>query len=473
MGRSFKLQLFIRLFLVTAAVIGANRLIAQHFLAKQLNERIHSDMGLALSSCIQNFDDRTQFLSCFKDGFKGDLVVNVSDFYLLCQKGLQARSYLSPDQCPVSDARESLEISRQPAEHQIDLLKVKSNLSGVWYAARYKDRLNGPEIWIRESDANKIVDQMWALRDRNLIRVVPIIVLMLGLMTLYMMRVIMNPIASIEENMLRLNASNLDQSSRYRAPYREFEKLVDVFEGLRVRLNDGFIKARRFASDASHELRTPLTILRGQAELLIHETPIGSDMQIRARTMSDEVERLIDITEKLLLLSRADAKSLLQQVADVNFSELVLKLMNDAKSFQSSLKITCDIQPDVTWRCDRTLVSQLIQNLYSNAVNYNLPGGWIHVSLKAKDGYLFFTMENSSADIPSDLGARAFDRFYRGDASHTRQVDGLGLGLSICSEIAQLHNGSLTLKATDAHVVVLGLSAPLRGGQQCAIITKQ
>jgi signal transduction histidine kinase len=83
------------------------------------------------------------------------------------------------------------------------------------------------------------------------------------------------------------------------------------------------------------------------------------------------------------------------------------------------------------------------------------------VSLKAKDGYLFFTMENPSADVPSDLGVRAFDRFYRGDASHTRQVDGLGLGLSICSEIAQLHNGSLTLKATDAHVVVLGLTAPL------------
>jgi signal transduction histidine kinase len=262
--------------------------------------------------------------------------------------------------------------------------------------------------------------------------------------------------------MFRLNATNLDESSPYRAPYREFEKLVDVFEGLRVRLNDGFIKARRFASDASHELRTPLTILRGQAELLIDETPVGSDMQIRARTMSDEVERLIDITEKLLLLSRADAKSLMQQLADVNFSKLVLKLMNDANSFQSSIKITCDIQPDITWRCDRTLVSQLIQNLYFNAVNYNLPGGWIHVSLKAIDGYLLLTMENPTADAPSDLGARAFDRFYRGDASHTRKVDGLGLGLSICSEIAQLHQGVLKLTESDRQTIVLSLKAPLQ-----------
>lgn len=464
MRRSFKVQLFIRLFFTTAAVIGANRIIAQHFLAYQVSDRIHLEMGDALSSCLQKFDDRSLFVSCFKDRKKGDLLSNVSDFYVLCQRDHQARGSSPEDRCPTISVEQFWSGSNYRVVNQIDLSKGEPVSSDKWYAARISGRFDGPEIWIRESDANKIVDQMWALRDQNLIRVVPIIVLMLGLMTLYMMRVIMNPIASIEENMLRLNATNLDQSSRYRAPYREFEKLVDVFEGLRVRLNDGFIKARRFASDASHELRTPLTILRGQAELLIHETPIGSNMQIRARTMSDEVERLIDITEKLLLLSRADAKSLLQQVADVNLSELVLKLMNDAKSFQSSLKITCDVQPNITWRCDRTLVSQLIQNLYSNAVNYNLPGGWIHVSLKAVDGYLFFTMENPSAAVSSDLGARAFDRFYRGDASHTRQVDGLGLGLSICSEIAQLHEGSLTLKSTDAHVVLLSFSAPLLGG---------
>ena len=473
MRRSFRVQLFIRLFLVTAVVIGANRLIAQHFLAQQLSERVQLEMGEALSSCVHKFDDRSLFLTCFKDRNKGDLISNVSDFYVLCQRGHQARGASSDDQCPAIDVEAFWSGSNHRVVNQINLSKGELGSSGKWFAAKISGRLDGPELWIRETDANKIVDQMWALRDRNLIRVFPIIVLMLGLMTLYMMRVIMNPISSIEENMLRLNATNLDQSSRYRAPYREFEKLVDVFEGLRMRLNDGFIKARRFASDASHELRTPLTILRGQAELLIHETPIGSDMQIRARTMSDEVERLIDITEKLLLLSRADAKSLLQQLADVNFSDLVLKLMNDAKSFQSSLKITFDIQPDITWRCDRTLVSQLIQNLYSNAVNYNLPGGWIHVSLKAKDGYLFFTMENPSADTPSDLGARAFDRFYRGDASHTRHVDGLGLGLSICAEIAQLHEGTLTLTSTDAHLVALSLSAPLRGGQQGATITNQ
>lgn len=462
MKRSFKIQIFIRLFLVTVAIIGANRLIAQHFLAQQLTDAIRSEMGQALGVCANKFDDRTQFLSCFKDMHKGGLISNVSDFYVLCQKGQPARGALPQDQCPVVDVDRFWQGDDHLVMNQIDLSSGPSNASVVWHAARFTGRLDGPEVWIRETDANKMIDQMWALRDRNLMRVVPFIVLMLSLMTIYMMRVIMKPIDSIEENMLRLNATNLGESSPYQAPYREFEKLVNVFEGLRVRLNESFIKARRFASDASHELRTPLTILRGQAEQLIHEVPVGSGTQIRARTMSDEVERLIEITEKLLLLSRADANSLLQKQADVNFSELVLKLISDAHTFQTGIQITSDIQKDVVWHCDQTLVSQLLQNLYANAVSYNVPGGWIHLSLHTADGSLHLSIENPTQDTPVDLVERAFDRFYRGDASHARQVDGLGLGLSICSEIVQLHHGVLTLAETSRCTVIVNLKAPLR-----------
>jgi signal transduction histidine kinase len=459
MRRSFKLQIFIRLFFITGAIIGANRLIAQSFLTDQLRDRITHEMGEALSSCTSEFDDRTKFLMCFKDIYKGGLITNVSDFYVLCQRGQPARGLSSSEQCPTTRV-EPFKLTVPPlVVDQIQLLRGAFDTSEVWLGAKFEGRVDGPEIWLRQSDADKMVDQMWELRDRNLVRVLPVVMVMLMLMTIYMVRVIFQPILSIEENMRRLNTSNLDQSARIRAPYREFEKLVEVFEGLRIRLNDGFIKARRFASDASHELRTPLTILRGQTEQLLHEVPVGSEVQIRMRRMSDEVERLIDITEKLLLLSRADANSLLQKLTHVNFSNQVLKLMSDAQSFQANLKITWDVQPDVMWHCDQTLIYQLIQNLYSNAVNYNRSGGWIHLSLNASDGALCLTVENSTNDVPLDLEARAFDRFYRGDASHTRQQDGLGLGLSICSEIAHLHQATLTLAASAQQTVVVRLVA--------------
>ena len=244
------------------------------------------------------------------------------------------------------------------------------------------------------------------------------------------------------------------------APFKEFENVTQVFEDLRVRLSQSFTKARRFASDASHELRTPLTILRGNAEQLMADLPVGSDVQVRMRSMSDEIERLIEITEKLLLLSRADANSIVEELSDVHVSRLLEELIKDALSFHSKLKITGDIQPGIVWRCDKTLVNQMIHNLYVNAVNYNLPNGWIHMVLKRVEGGFELTIENPTPEAPSDLAERAFDRFYRGDASHTRRVDGLGLGLSICLEIAKLHHSTLSLVVTPQHTVLAKLKAP-------------
>jgi signal transduction histidine kinase len=127
--------------------------------------------------------------------------------------------------------------------------------------------------------------------------------------------------------------------------------------------------------------------------------------------------------------------------------------------------LTSAIDPQVLWCCDQTLAKLLIQNLFENAQKYNITQGWIHVSLKREGSQFRLSIENSSVNIAADLEARAFDRFYRGDASHARQIDGLGLGLSICSEIAKVHQARLTLSVTEQKSVLLTLIGPLSNAQ--------
>jgi two-component system sensor histidine kinase BaeS len=107
------------------------------------------------------------------------------------------------------------------------------------------------------------------------------------------------------------------------------------------------------------------------------------------------------------------------------------------------------------------LAKQLIHNLYTNAVKYNILHGLIAFKLQRSQGDFELCITNTSFAVSPEMATRVFHRFFRGDASRNRQIDGLGLGLSICLEIAKAHQGALTFEVANEDLVTLTLRAPL------------
>lgn len=456
MSKSFKLHLFIHMIFAALFVIVVNRQISQNFVYQQTENRMRQEMAHDLSACQQEQMGSAAFIRCAQVKHAGEIYNAVKDNYLWC---------------PATEP--SLQSKPCDQIKQLDMVWQPSNEKNLPHQATSEFMMNG-EVWLGHKDlqsnhvliinkkwVDDFVAQLWQIRDQNISKSIPPVLLSMLLLAIYMAYIALRPLKLIENKMAQLNLQSLFADETIASPYKEFDQLIKVYHDLRKRLADSFSKARRFSSDVSHELRTPLSILRGNAERMITDLPVGSPTQIQARLMSDEIERLILITEKLLLLSRADANSLQLEKSQMPLSQKLRALMRDAKSFHPHLSIQHNIQEGVQWMCDPQLVHQLLQNLYTNAVKYNRPNGWISVTLTSDATQLTLTLENASEQVSPDLAERAFDRFFRGDASRTRHVDGFGLGLSICQEIVRAHQGTLTLEVLPEQTVRLTLTAPL------------
>lgn len=461
MKKSFRWHLFVRIFIATTLIFVFNRLAAQYLTGQHMSERIEQNIAGTLDHCSNETDNVALFLSCAARSNRSDALGNISEFYVLCPPLKSAGNTVQEPACLA--ARLADEVSHDSVQRIGSAVQLRHQSIGSndWLEFSLPALPDGPRVLVRQTDIDDYIDSIFGLRNRVITFVLPFIIAMLALLTLYMTWAAMRPIRQLERSLNGLTSHNLDKPLDLLPPYREFERFVTVFEQLRVRLSQSFLQARRFAADASHELRTPLTILRGNSERLIAELPTGSEAQVRMRLVGDEIERLIEITEKLLLLSRADANSIRYDMEPVLLSVLVEELVSDAAAFNPELRIDSEIEPNLWWICDRSLMQQLIYNLYTNAAKYNVAGGWIRIALTKQREKFVLSIENPSDNIPADLSERAFQRFYRGDAARGREVDGVGLGLSLCLEIARLHQATLTLKVTDHKTVLATLEGKL------------
>jgi heavy metal sensor kinase len=242
-----------------------------------------------------------------------------------------------------------------------------------------------------------------------------------------------------------VTASGLEQRVPIGTTDVEFVELVQVFNQMLERLERSFKQSSRFSADAAHELKTPLAILQGELERTLQQAEPGSEVQQGLSNLLDEVRRLSGIVRKLLLLSLADAGRMNLYRVEVDLSCLLREMLEDIELLAPHLKVETELANGLTVRGDRDLLIQVLQNLISNAIKYNLPNGWIRMTAHRHGARVAIAISNSSKDILERDRQRIFDRFHRGDPARTRKVEGIGLGLSLAREIVRAHNGNLRL----------------------------
>ena len=213
-------------------------------------------------------------------------------------------------------------------------------------------------------------------------------------------------------------------------------------------VQDAFDRQKQFVSDASHELKTPLAVISANAEVL--QGDIGENEHLDY--ILSEVRRTDRLVLNLLELARLDQNRKIALMGPTDLSKAVLEVTLPFESTAFEAGRTLGIRvPDGIWCIGNAdMLQQLVVILLSNAVKYSNEGGEILLSLAAHEHRAELKVSNTGEQIPEEDLKRIFDRFYRRDSAHSRDVEGFGLGLSLADAIVKAHKGRISVKSTES-----------------------
>jgi two-component system sensor histidine kinase VanS len=251
------------------------------------------------------------------------------------------------------------------------------------------------------------------------------------------------PLARITDATRTAAAGSL--AHRIQLPGRsdEFRELADAFDRMLARLEAQVAEQERFAANASHELRTPLAVTQTLLDVARRDpNRDNGELVDRLHVVNT---RAIDLTEALLLLSRADQRSFVREHADLSLiaEEATETLLPLAEKRGATIETSGDMTPTIG---SPALLLQMATNLVHNAIVHNLPEqGTVWVTTSVQPQSVVLTVENTGEKLTPQLASTLAEPFQRGTQRIRTDHPGVGLGLAIVKSITQAHDGTLTL----------------------------
>ena len=268
----------------------------------------------------------------------------------------------------------------------------------------------------------------------------------------------------------RLTKSIKDVQDGYEADfisvnsYSETETMSAACDEMLRRLQTLDESRQEFVSNVSHELKTPLTSMKVLADSLMGQEDIPVELYREFMTdIGAEIDRENKIINDLLSLVKMDKSAGNINITSVQINELLERIMKRLRPIaqKQNVELVMESFRPVVAEVDEVKLTLALTNLIENAIKYNNPDGWVHVSLNADHQNFFVTVEDNGIGIPKEAQNRIFERFYRVDKSHSREIGGPGLGLAIARNAIIMHRGAIKVHSMEGEGTTFTVRIPL------------
>ena len=276
----------------------------------------------------------------------------------------------------------------------------------------------------------------------------------------------LKPVDNITQTARMITSQNLNQRINPPKVKDEISRLIETFNEMISRLDQSFRQMKQFSSDASHELKTPLTILKGEVEVMLRRERTSQEYQQTLKSNLEEINRMSQIVEDLLTLSKADTGEIRLNKEDINLTEILNEVIAQMDRLAKSKKLhlsASNHHQDIHIFGDALRLRELFINLIENGIKYTEEGGSIHIVLqkeyppltrdqsdrleREKGEFVKIIVSDTGIGIAQKDQERIFNRFFRVDKARSREQGGSGLGLSICKWIVEAHQGKIEVES--------------------------
>ncbi len=338
----------------------------------------------------------------------------------------------------------AFDLEAQPA---LGRMYLEESGGHKWMIYDYEITKNGENLgWLRAVKSLGSVDE--TLNNfQTLIYIIIPVYIAIALFGGFFIKRTLAPVVQITKKAKQIGRGDFSKRFHFKRSNDEVGMLADTFDEMLDRLEASFNQEKRFSSDVSHELRTPITAIILSAEDALSDDKTVEEYKENLEVILKEGRKINSLISQLLMMARSSDGNYAPEMESIDISRLTKAIVDETleRTDYPDISISSDIEDGIIMTVEQTLFIRLLVNLIDNALKYNVPGGWVKVSLHESKKTVSLIVEDGGIGISKKTLPKIWDRFFKEDQSSINSSP--GLGLSIVRWIAELHGGTVHVKS--------------------------